>query len=95
MPKFRKKPIVIEAIQLDMVEAYKDTGEAWWSFVYRWAENLGADTSKWVACSKDGIKIPTLEGVMLAKPDDWIIRGVSGEFYPCKPDIFDATYDAA
>ena len=37
--------------------------------------------------------IPTLEGDMLAQPGDWIIKGVQGEFYPCKPDIFAATYD--
>lgn len=37
--------------------------------------------------------IATLEGVMQVKPDDWIIRGVQGEFYPCKPDIFKATYE--
>ena len=38
------------------------------------------------------LAIHTLEGDMLANPGDWIIRGVQGEFYPCKPDIFDATY---
>ena len=41
----------------------------------------------------DGITIPTLEGDHLASPGDWIIRGVKGEFYPCKPDIFEMTYD--
>jgi hypothetical protein len=40
-----------------------------------------------------GIYIPTLEGVVVASPGDWIIRGVKGEFYPCKPDIFEATYE--
>ncbi|MEE7714225.1 hypothetical protein V3J85_23230 [Bacillus sp. 5001] len=39
------------------------------------------------------ISIPTLEGVMTADEGDWIIRGVQGEFYPCKPDIFAATYE--
>jgi len=38
--------------------------------------------------------IPTLEGVMTAQENDWIIKGVQGEFYPCKPDIFEATYEA-
>lgn len=38
--------------------------------------------------------VPTLEGEMIARPGDWIIRGVKGEFYPCKPDIFAATYEA-
>jgi hypothetical protein len=40
-----------------------------------------------------GLLIPTLEGVMLAVEGDWIIRGIKGEFYPCKPDIFEATYE--
>ena len=43
--------------------------------------------------TKTGLKIQTLEGEMLAREDDWIIRGVNGELYPCKPDIFDKTYD--
>lgn len=41
------------------------------------------------------IEIETLEGTMRAEPGDWIIRGVKGEFYPCKPDIFEATYETA
>lgn len=41
-----------------------------------------------------GLLIPTLEGTMLAVQDDWIIRGIQGELYPCKPDIFLATYEA-
>lgn len=44
---------------------------------------------------EDACYIDTLEGKMRATPGDWIIRGVNGELYPCKPDIFDATYDAA
>jgi hypothetical protein len=40
-----------------------------------------------------GLNIPTLEGTMHAQMHDWIIRGVQGEFYPCKPDIFEATYE--
>lgn len=43
----------------------------------------------------EGIYIATLEGEMRADPGDWIIKGVHGEFYPCKPNIFDATYEAA
>lgn len=45
--------------------------------------------------SMDGISIVTLEGTMLVSPGDWIIRGVNGEIYPCKPDIFAKTYEAA
>jgi len=43
----------------------------------------------------EALKIPTLEGVMLASPGDWIITGVNGEQYPCKPDIFEKTYSEA
>ena len=42
-----------------------------------------------------GLDIPTLEGLMHASENDWIIRGVKGELYPCKPDIFEATYEKA
>lgn len=62
----------------------------------------------WITCNKvadwsedDGegneepvIRIETLEGDMIVRPGDWVIKGVKGEFYPCKPDIFDATYEA-
>jgi len=62
---------------------------------FRWSHDpipewLGSDPYE------DGVplKIATLEGVMTAQPGDWIIRGVKGEIYPCKPDIFEATYEA-
>jgi len=58
MPKFRKRPVVIEAYQTDRQ-----------------------------------VKIVTLEGTMIADPGDWIITGVKGEMYPCKPDIFEMTYE--
>ena len=48
-----------------------------------------------VASHKGDIYITTLEGVMRADNGDWIIRGVKGELYPCKPDIFEATYEPA
>lgn len=86
--KFRKKPVIIEAIQLppkgnitdaqanEVVEFLRDA--AWFQ---DW--NVG------------GLNIRTLEGVMHADPCDWIIKGVKGEFYPCKPDIFAMTYEPA
>lgn len=77
--KFRKKPVVIDAMRFDgtfsSVEAL---------FIDRCSQVLGSDT----------LQIETLEGVMTANKGDWIIRGVKGEFYPCKPDIFEATYEA-
>lgn len=78
MPIFRKKPVEVEARLLD----YKDYDET--VALVRWCDGVTV---------KDGIEIRTLEGTMLADEGDWIIRGVKGELYPCKPDIFEATYD--
>lgn len=84
MPKFQKKPVVIEARRwsganavplLDWINAHEDDRTAF----------------------QDGssLIIPTLEGNHEASLGDWIIQGVAGEFYPCKPDIFEATYEPA
>lgn len=89
MPKFRKKPVVIEAVQF----TGKNTDEIL-KFV-----NIGDDRVAFVSSygldGYDKLTIKTLEGRMLAESGDWIIRGVKGEFYPCKPDIFEATYEKA
>lgn len=83
MPRFRKKPVEIEAMLYPGVRELNDALE-----VFRWLEEHGQ------AHHHDGgLVIETLEGDMKASPGDWIIRGVQGEFYPCKPDIFDATYE--
>lgn len=89
MPKFRKKPVEIEARQF---ETNNDDGSCIRS-ICEWIE----ESEDAIQVSHDGtsIKIATLEGVMEVNVGDWIIRGVKGEFYPCKPDIFEATYDAA
>lgn len=79
--KYRKKPVVIEAVQW--------TGKNL-NDLLLWAKrDIGVDLST------DQLKIKTLEGVMTADLGDWIIRGVKGEYYPCKPDIFEATYEDA
>ncbi|MDE2469106.1 MAG: hypothetical protein KGL35_10290, partial [Bradyrhizobium sp.] len=87
MPTFRKKPVEIEA----------------WKFEGGWenARKFCAISEHISWCEMgDGsdplgeIEIETLEGRMTARPGDWIIKGVKGEFYPCKPDIFEATYEA-
>ena len=75
--KYVKKPVIIEAVQY-----IKSNPRAALDFL----GNAGEDTP-------DGIVIHTLEGNMLASPNDYIIKGVHGEFYPCKPDIFLETYD--
>lgn len=80
--KFRKRPVVVEAIKY---EAGQQRGEF-----------AGDVISGRVRYTEEGtMLISTLEGVMEASPGDWIIRGVKGELYPCKPDIFALTYEAA
>lgn len=77
--KYRKKPVVIEAIQ--------------------WVGNNFIEIDEFIECehrtfpSEGRIEIETLEGTMLASIDDYIIKGIQGEFYPCKPDIFAETYE--
>ena len=80
--KFRKKPVVIEALRYDGRNAQA---------VMDWMDPSRTNVSgRW----NDGVfTIKTLEGEMTAQRGDWIIKGVAGEFYPCKPDIFEATYE--
>ncbi len=80
MAKFRKRPVVIEAVQWQ-----PQTKEGI-------AEMLRFVPMPYLA--GDELRIKTLEGTMCAAPGDWVIRGVKGEFYPCKPDIFEETYEA-
>jgi len=79
MPKYRKKPVVIEARQY---WHHGDQAEA----ITKWS---GGERSE------HGLIIPTLEGDHLANDGDWVIQGIKGEFYPCKPDIFKETYEDA
>lgn len=83
MPTYRKKPVEIEAVQWDGTKVAWDAIMAMGLHDWKPGE-MGSDT----------FTITTLEGDHLAKCGDYIIRGVQGEFYPCKPDIFTATYDA-
>ena len=80
--KYRKRPVVVEArrLTLDNLEEL----EAWCG---------GAIKGLKLPVEERCIDIQTLEGEMRADMGDWIIKGVKGEFYPCKPDIFDMTYD--
>jgi len=89
---YRKKPVVIEAIQYDGLNKEKIerfVGSSLKSEINDCAWKAGAN----VAPIRTLI-IPTLEGDHKASPGDFIIRGVNGEFYPCKPDIFEKTYEA-
>ena len=80
MPYFEKKPVIIKAVQFTGQKSMDDI------------LNLAAEnnTIKW---NNDTLIIQTLEGKMRADYGDWIIKGVAGEVYPCKPDIFEATYE--
>ena len=87
MPMFRKKPVVIEAQQLSKENWEKLESWCDGSFIGNRIDENTLDCL--------GLNIKTLEGTMFAEIGDWIIQGVKGEFYPCKPDIFDATYEPA
>ena len=82
MNKYRKKPVIIEAVQYLPGKTCQEIAE--WMNVEHSEEDCW-DDSEW--------GIETLEGLMWARPEDWIIKGIKGEFYPCKPDIFEATYE--
>ena len=88
MAKYRKRPLVIEAIHFDGTEDSAVEVEA-----------FAKDSTRLVnyrynaKASSILMRIHTLEGIMIANPGDWIIKGAKGECYPCNPDIFDATYE--
>jgi hypothetical protein len=82
---YQKKPVIINAIRFTG-ENYNEIDK----WVSKWHD---ADDGPGMSQETEGLRIETLEGVMLASPGDWIIRGIKGEFYPCKPDVFEATYD--
>lgn len=84
MPKFRKKPVVIEAEQF----FYDAPGAGLLRLKYGLVQDMSRDHSEKVCF------IQTLEGRMAVSDGDWIITGVNGERYPCKPDIFAKTYEA-
>ena len=88
MRKFRKKPVEIEAVQWDGSLLSTDAITAWCGGRYNYETKPSDHTDK-----AEWIDIPTLEGVMRASVDDWIIKGAKGEFYPIKDAIFRETYE--
>lgn len=88
--KYRKKPVVVEAMRISE-KTERDVIE--WSKGKVCASPVLEKTES----NPSGVywQIDTLEGVMTAIPGDYIIKGVNGEFYPCKPDIFEKTYEEA
>ena len=84
MARFRKRPVVIEAMKVE-------TGMA--ATITDWMGRDKSGNNRNARWDGRSFHITTLEGTMIAEPGDWIIKGVQGEFYPCKPDIFAATYE--
>lgn len=108
MPKFRKKPVVIDAVlfdgtlvgcpsESDPAKVEPRTCPEWFPAVVQRInqENWKAVRAGEVFAGPDELYIGTLEGPHKALSGDWIIRGVKGELYPIKPDIFEATYERA
>lgn len=88
MAKFTKKPVTIEAEQLNIEHLKLEKG------VLHKVEMFGKSFNVWfMDADSPYILIPTLEGNMMAKHSDWIIKGIKGELYPCREDIFLLTYD--
>jgi hypothetical protein len=87
MKQYRKRPLIIEAAQWN--------GE---TLDGQHARTVLGDEYYYGCCNEDGmlfdLMVKTLEGVMTCEVGDWLIKGIKGEFYPCKPDIFAETYEA-
>ena len=95
--KYRKKPVVIEAFQ--MTKEARQNNSEWPEWLNEaWNKEAGTVGAVWPTDyphldGKDSVCIGTLEGIHLASLGDYIIQGVQGEPYPCKPDIFEQTYE--
>lgn len=95
MPKFRKKPVVIEAFQMTKERRWDNSEWPNW-LNFAWNHEHNETGGVWIdkLCpDKEKLVCGTLEGPHKIDFDDWIIQGIKGELYPCKPDIFEATYD--
>lgn len=88
MPKFKKKPVVIEAVQYAGRGNLNTRGR-----VPDWLWDALEGGTAYFVNGADPLCLRTLEGPLTVSLNDWIIRGVHGELYPCKPDIFAATYE--
>jgi len=92
MAKFRKKPVVIDAVRND--GNWKTVIDFIGSFVGEGELLIPFGSTPTITKNDDGsLNIRTKEGVMRADVGDWVIRGIAGELYPCKPEIFEATYE--
>ena len=89
MAKYRKKPVVIDAV---LYRGYNGNGLVF-DEAPEWFTDAICDYTVVFDDSDEQLKIKTLEGTMIAAPGDYIIRGVKGEIYPCKPEIFEMSYE--
>lgn len=101
MPKFRKQPVVIEAFQMTLEARWNNSEWPTW-LNKAWNKPNGEDGAVYISPdhpptegheTANELKIQTLEGVHTVTMGDFIIQGIRGELYPCKPDIFHATYE--
>lgn len=93
MSKYRKKPVVIDAEELtskSIKKVYEFIHGKLSDFTF--IESQKFEDYEQLVC-ENGMQIQTLEGTMTAQLGDFVIKGVKGEFYPCKPDIFASTYE--
>ena len=91
MAKYRKKPVVIEAFQ--MTKKNRWITDNWPNWLLEAFNPKEAEIIMSFDPNGDQLVISTLEGVLRVEWNDWIIKGVKGELYPCKPDIFEQTYE--
>jgi len=95
MAQYRKKPVVVEAFQMTKVRRWDNSN--WPNWLHEaWQKADDEEGSLFIDSDdpmRERLLVRTLEGVHRVTWEDWIVRGVKGELYPCKPDIFSATYD--
>lgn len=87
--RYRKKPVEIEAVRVaDLLNAFEND----WSALPDWVADA-YEKGILAAVRREDLIVKTLEGDHLARRNDWLIRGVKGELYPCKPEVFELTYE--
>lgn len=94
MTRYRKKPVIIEAFQMTKERRWNNI--LWPSWLHEAWNRKPGENSLWIDpddSNKENLVVGTLEGVHQVDWDDFIIQGIKGELYPCKPDIFEMTYE--
>lgn len=90
MTRYRKVPVEIEARRAPQTLGTEEAKQ-----FYAWAIQIAEDSGRKIVESRSGWSVETLEGVMLCRPGDYLIRGIAGELYPCAPEIFHKSYELA